>query len=358
MTEHPRPTLEPVAAMATRLGVRPEAVALCRGADFLDLHLDTFIPPRLWGYDIFAHHRGGPLGRHFFGHFDLPRMEAAGLTGGMWSITTNPFRTARGRWRTFQKNLARLQGLVAASSGRLAFARDAREYAAARAAGAHAVLLSVQGGNALQAGDLAALPPGLLTRVTLVHLTNAVYGATSSPVSRLRRRRGLSPAGRALVEALNAERVFVDLAHIHPDAFADALDAHATDRPPIVTHTGVDGVKPHWRNLSDGQVRAIADRGGVVGVMFHVPFLRPRGAPEDVSLVVRHLEHVVAVAGEDTPALGSDYDGAIRPPPDLASGDSYPRLVQALLDRGHGEDRVRKILGLNFLRSWGDLRPG
>jgi membrane dipeptidase len=343
--------------MAARLGVSPEAVQLCREAELIDLHLDTFIPPRLWGYDIFTHHRRGPLGRHFFGHLDLPRIEAAGVSGGMWSITTNPFRSARSRWRIFQKNLKRFEGLVAASSGRMAFARTAAEYRAVRAADAHAVLLSIQGANALQAGDLAALPPGLITRVTLVHLTNAVYGATSSPVSRFRKRRGLSPAGRELVAALNAERIFVDLAHIHPEAFADALDAHASDRPPIVTHTGVQGVKPHWRNLDDGQIRAIADRGGVVGVMFHVPFLRPKGAADDVGLVVAHLEHIIHVAGEDVPAIGSDFDGAIRPPKDLASGDTYPRLVQALRNRGHGEDRVRKLLGLNFLKSWAHLRP-
>lgn len=347
----------PIDFLAQHLQVDPEAVALCREADFIDLHLDTFIPVRLWGYDIFRHHGRGPFGRHFFGHFDLPRMRAAGLSGGMWSITTNPARTAQGRWRTYLKNMRHMERLVASSAGQLAFAHDVADYRRIAAAGGHAVLLSVQGGNAFTAADWTLLPPGRLTRVTLVHLTNSQEGTTSSPASRLRRHKGLGPAGPRLIAALNAQRCFVDLAHIHPDGFWEALDLHDPALPPIVTHTGVDGVHPHWRNLSDAQIRAISERGGVVGVMFHEDFLRGQGLDADATLVVRHLEHIIEVGGPQCAALGSDYDGAIRPPAPLGSGEAYPRLVHALLKRGHSEAMIRGILGANFLQSWARLRP-
>lgn len=346
-------------ALAARLGVSRDAVDLAHDADLIDLHIDLFIPPRLWGYDLMARHDRALGGRYFFGHQDLPRMVEGGVSGAMWSITTNPFRPPLDRWHTLQANLARLVETVEGSEGRLAFARDAAEYRAVRAAGAHAVLLSIQGGNALEAapGGLGALPPRLLTRVTLVHLTSSVYGSTSTPQSRLDRSRRLSPAGRALVEELDAARVFVDLAHIHPEAFWDAVDAHDPTLPLIDTHTGVDGVRAHWRNLDDAQLHAIADSGGVVGVIFAEQFLRRPGGPRDVGMVLEHMEHAIAIIGEDHVAVGTDYDGAIIPPRDLATADTFPRLVQAMLSRGWSEARVRKVLGGNFLRAWAQLRP-
>lgn len=352
--------LSPLApdALATRLGCSAEAVALTRDADLLDLHIDTLIPPRLWGYDVLARH-GKPLGGHFFGHLDLPRMIDGGLDGAMWSITTNPFRTAASRLRTFHRNLKALEALVDRSDGRLAFARTAAEYRSLRARGVHAILLAIQGGNALEASaeGPAEVSDQRLTRVTLVHLTNAGFGATSSPFHHLRRDKGLSPSGQRFVEQLAQERVFLDLAHVHPQTFWDAVAAHDPTLPFLVTHTGVCGVRPHWRNLDDDQIRATADSGGVVGVILATQFMRRKGGPNNAAMIVEHMEHIVNIGGEDAVAVGTDYDGAITPPPDLRTGDCYPRLVQSMLDRGWSERRIRKALGENFLRAFEALRP-
>ncbi|MCK6550083.1 dipeptidase [Myxococcota bacterium] len=348
--------------MSPRSEPRPisdEARALARDAEIVDLHVDTFIPIRAIGYSVLKRHGPGLHGGRFFGHLDVPRMRDGGLKGAMWSITTNPFRTARGRWVTFQKNLARLRAVVDGSGGALAIARTSSEYREVRARGAHAVLVSVQGGNAFDAapGSARAVPDHLVTRVTLVHLTSSAVGCTSTPLSWLRRDRGLGPVGRELVRALNDARAFVDLAHIHPDGFWDAVEVHDKSQPLIATHTGVSGVTPHWRNLDDRQLRAIADTGGTVGIIFSKHFLRRPGGPSDGQMVIDHVAHVIDTVGEDFVSLGSDYDGAIIPPWDLKSGDSYPRLVQHMLDRGWGDRRIEKILGLNFLRAFGLLRP-
>lgn len=345
--------------VALRLGISEEAVDLCRDSDLIDLHVDTFIPPRLWGYDPLVRHRSGPLGRHFFGHLDLYRMADGGVTGAMWSITTNPFRSADGRWRVFQKNLRGLQNLVTRSKGHLVFVRDVTEYAEARARGAQAVMLAIQGGNALDAAPLGirSTPDGLVTRVTIVHLTNSSLGATSAPFNYLRRQRGLSVAGRQLVEQLDEARVFVDLAHVHEHGFWEAVEAHDPSLPLIATHTGVDGVRPHWRNLSDSQIKAIADTGGVVGIIFSTAFLSRSGGPRDGRMIIEHMEHVMNVGGEGVAAVGSDYDGAISPPFDMGSGETYPRLVQHMLDAGWSETRIRGVLGTNYLRAFAALRP-
>ena len=347
------------ADLATWLGCSSEAVELCRDAGVVDLHLDTFIPPRLVGYDPLKAHGIGPLGGRFFFQADLPRLSAAGVTTAMWSITTNPFRRAASRWRVFQKNLTRFQLMVQRSEGGMRLCRTHSEVMAARSEGVHGVLLSIQGGNALAAAPDAAasIPDRLVTRVTLVHLTNSVYGVTSAPLAGMRSGGGLTAAGKSMVESLNSERIFVDLAHINPEGFWDAVDVHDKSQPLIATHTGVDGVNPHWRNLDDDQIRAVADTGGVVGVIFSTNFLRRRKGPRGPAMIVEHLEHIAKVAGDDAPAIGSDYDGAIVPPVELRSGLSYPRLVQTMLDRGWTEERVRKCLSGNALACLERLRP-
>lgn len=354
------PAMPEPGEVARRLGISEEAARLARDCEVVDLHVDTFIPPRLWGYDPLRRHGAALAGRWFFGHLDLYRIFEGGLGGAMWSITTNPIRGRRGRWRAFQRNLAGLRALVDRSGGWMRVARDATEYREARAAGAHAVLISVQGGNALDGAPegAASIPDDAVVRVTLVHLTDSGLGATSSPLGLLRRDKRLTPAGRDLVRRLDERRIFVDLAHAHERTFWDAVDAHDRSLPLVATHTGVVGARPHWRNLDDRQLKAIADTGGTIGIIFSAQFLRRQGGPRDGRMVVEHMEHVIRIAGEDSVSVGSDYDGAITPPRDLRGGECYPRLVQHMLDAGWGHERIAKVLGGNFLRCLAALRPG
>jgi membrane dipeptidase len=336
-----------------------EAVELVRTSDVVDLHLDTFIWTRSVGYDVFARHAGGPFGRRFGGHVDVPRLRDGGLTGGMWSITTNPFRSARRRWDVFLENLTALRALIASSGGTLAEATTLSGYRAARSRGAHACFLAIQGLHAVEAAPdgVASIPDDCVMRATVVHLVNAVYGGTSSPLG-AGRERGLTDAGRDAVRAMNVRRMFVDLAHIHEHAFWDVVAVHDRSQPLLATHTGVAGVTPHWRNLTDAQVKAIADTGGVVGIIFAEEFLRRPDGPRDAGMIVDHVAHVIRVAGEDAVGLGSDFDGMITPPPDVASADAaYVRLAELMLERGFGAERIRKVLGGNFLRALGMLRP-
>src|SRR5690606_22346923 len=122
------------------------------------------------------------------------------------------------------------------------------------------------------------------------------------------------------------------------------------DTPLIVSHTGVRAARDSWRNIDDDQIRAVADTGGVVGVIFHGGFLTRPGRLAGVDDIVRHVEHIVRVGGDETPAIGSDYDGLIVPPRALRSVSALPRLTQALLDRGHPPERITRILGTNALR--------
>lgn len=344
---------------AERLGVSEAAVDLYFESDVIDGHLDSFIWTRLFGYDLKRRHGLGLFQGAFYSQLDFPRALEAGLTGGVWVITTNPFKPPILRQRSFFQNLAEIKALIA-DADELRHVRTAAEYRHARKDGKHGAFLGIQGGNALDRDlrDIAKIPFGDILRCTLVHLTNSDLGTTSSPLSKLRTLRGkdgLGPKGKDFVAALNEAKIFVDLAHIAPRSFDDAVDAHDKSQPLMVTHTGVNGVYPHWRNLSDAQIRTVADTGGIVGVMFQDSFLAPRGEAT-VATVVDHIEHIAKVAGEDAPALGSDFDGAITPPKDLPTPLELPRIVDEMLRRGWKDEAIRKVLGGNFLRCVEALR--
>lgn len=341
------------AETASSLGISQEAVALFRDADAIDLHVDSFIWHRVFGYDLRREHRGGLLGRRLFGHADFPTARAIGLGGATWVITTNPLRSARGRKHAFEKNLRGLLALLEEAPG-VRHVRCAEELRAARAAGDHGAFIGIQGGNALDESieALDMLADRSVLRVTLVHLTSSTLGASSAPGSS--RAAGLTNFGRAYVERLNELRVGVDLAHISRKGFFDALEVHDETQPLFVTHTGLAGVYEHWRNITDEQLRAVAATGGTVGVMLHAPFLGRRDVT--VRTVVDHLEHIVHTVGEDHASIGTDYDGAITPPKDLPGLWALPRLTQEMLERGWSDTRICKILGGNALRVIDALR--
>jgi membrane dipeptidase len=343
-------------AWANALGISRRAVDIYLSTDVVDLHVDSFIWSRTFGYDLTRRHGTGWFGARLYGHADFPRMLEAQVTGAIWSITTNPFRGASGRATVLTRNLERICNLFASVGDSYRVVRTAAEYHEARKSGLHGAFLGIQGGNALPDPEAAPLlADGRVLSVTLVHMTSSWIGATSSPLG-LGSEAGLTEAGRELVQRLDVQRVLVDLAHVSRRGFWDAVETHDASLPLIVTHTGVCGVHPHWRNLDDDQLRAVANTGGTVGIIYHTEFLGGSLGGVSAESIVRHLAHVVDTVGEDYASLGSDWDGAVVTPRDLPTCLELPRLVQLMLDRGWNEGRIRKILGGNFLRVVAALR--
>ncbi|NUO51745.1 MAG: hypothetical protein HOV80_23075 [Polyangiaceae bacterium] len=341
---------EDPARWAQGLSISREAVDVYLDADVIDLHIDSFIWTRIWGYDLTERHDRGLLSASFYSQVDFPRVLEAQITGATWIITTNPFKVSSERETAFHENLERLLVIFASVSDQFAVVKTAAEYRAARAAGKHGAFIGVQGGNALDAseGSTRALADGTILRVTLVHLTTSALGSTSSPLGG--GDHGLSAKGKAYVEQLNAHRVFVDLAHVSRKGFWDALDVQDRTQPVLVTHTGVCGVHDHWRNLDDDQIRAVAKSGGTIGVMYEATFLGDGKWSGRAERIVDHLDHIIKVAGEDYASLGSDWDGAIVTPRDMPTCLELPKLVDIMLGRGWKPERIKKVLGGNFLR--------
>jgi membrane dipeptidase len=345
------------AAWARSLGISTHAVELYLDSHVLDLHNDLYVPARLYGYDVFRAHRPWFLGARYTGHSDFPRLRQARLTGVSLDIATNPARRGSRRLEVALANIARVQADVARHPTELRIVRTHAEYLAARRDDVLACFIGIQGGQAFQfSRDSLERIPDVVHRVTLVHLTNSRIGSTSSPLGP--DRGGLTPRGIELVEVMNARRVLVDLAHINRAGFLHAADVHDKTQPLICTHTGVNGVHRHWRNIDDDQIRLVTETGGVVGIMFHGGFLDGTNwgycPPERV---IAHMEHVISIAGEGAVAIGTDYDGMVIPPARLHEVTQLPVLVQLMLDRSWSEDRIRGALGVNALRTLERIRP-
>ena len=130
----------------------------------------------------------------------------------------------------------------------------------------------------------------------------------------------------------------------------DALEVHDKSQPVLATHTGVSGVLPHWRNLDDDQVKAIADLGGTIGIIFHGQFLDGHNLGGSMEAIVRRMEHIQKIAGDDFVSLGSDWDGAISTPRDMPTCLELPKLADLMLRRGWKPESIKKALGGNALR--------
>lgn len=341
-------------AVARRLGISRAAADLFLQSDVIDLHVESYSFYRAFGYDITKRHGPGLHRGLLVGQADLPRLIDTGLGGATWVISGNPLRPKEDRAASFRLMLSELSTLLTKSGHRARVVRSKREYQEARAAGEFACFLGVQGANALPSdpGSLREFSDELL-RITLLHLTPSAFGRTSAPLSP---KGGLTDLGRDFIFEMNRLKVGVDLAHISKRGFWEAVRASDPSVPLLVTHTGVSEMHQHWRNLDDSQLRAIAERGGVVGIMYHSVYLGDPLLAGRLSSVVRHIKHALKVVGPDHVSLGSDWDGAICTPRDMPTCEELPRLVEALLQAGVGETAIQKLLGANFLRVVEDLR--
>jgi membrane dipeptidase len=169
---------------------------------------------------------------------------------------------------------------------------------------------------------------------------------------------GLTSAGKDLVRLCNQMGILVDLSHLNEKGFWDVVEL---SRAPIVaSHSGVWRLCRSPRNLTDDQLEAIGESGGIVGVNFARGFLRKDGMVDKrvtVKTVARHVEYIADKIGVDHVGLGSDFDGA-QVPQDLKDASGLPKLIDALEDRGIKGAALKKITHGNWLRIFKETWKG
>lgn len=296
-----------------------------------DGHADSL----MWNRDLTVRGRKG--------HLDFPRLRDAGVLIQCFTMVTRgypvvdgigafgalrgwPAEARRGPWARCLFQLDRMRELCARSGDAVRVTGTSEALAGNLAAGRISAILGVEGAQALEGRPerVAELAARGVRFMSLTHLGNNELGGTSSP---LQGDRPLTALGREILTGMVAAGMSVDLAHASHRTIRDL--AERRDARLFCSHTGVRGAKASWRNLDDGELRLVADRGGVVGIIFGTIYLGGRRLAD----VVRHVEHALDVAGEDAVAFGSDFDGMVPLPRGMRDVTDVPKLVEALARR-------------------------
>ncbi len=275
------------------------------------------------------------------------------MTGGQYAVPLPaplPIEEAR---KSVAGELAILMRIVRGSQGAVSLCKTAAEIHAALRRGSLAVVLHLEGAEAIDAdlNFLEVLYAAGLRSLGPVWSRNNIFGHgvpfqfPAGPDLG----DGLTAAGERLVTTCNEMKILVDLSHITEKGFWDV--ARLSKAPLVATHSNAHALCPSPRNLTDRQLAAIRDTGGMVGLNFATCFLRPDGnmiADTDIGLMVRQLDYLIDKLGEDHVGLGSDFDGATVPAK-IGSAAGLPVLIGALRQSGYSEPLLQKLGTANWL---------
>lgn len=150
-----------------------------------------------------------------------------------------------------------------------------------------------------------------------------------------------------MLKTENELGIVTDLSHTNDKAFFDVIEH--TAKPPIMSHTAVFSLSNQYRCLTDDQIKALAAKGGVMGIAFVPEFIDADPRKATIDRVVDHILYVADLVGIDTVGIGSDYDGFDETPivPEVSQ---LVNLTRAMLARGLTEEEIKKVWGGNFLR--------
>ena len=323
-----------------------------------DLHNDLLLWPR------------DPLQRYDRGHTDIPRLREGGVGLQVFAAVTQspmgrsyqgteagaldqiPFLAAAQRWPVATWTSRRARARYQARKLRRATARDDKlmllrtqadlDLLLARRDDNPAVmgtLLAIEGLHALE-GNVAnvdTLVADGYRMMSLTHMFDNALGGSSTGIEK----GGITDFGARVLDRLEARDVTIDLAHASEALIGDVLAR--TDGPVVVSHTGVRATCESPRNLSDRHIRAVAERGGIIGIGLWESVV----CGSTAAATAEAMRHVADLVGTEHVALGSDYDGTVSVPFD-ATG--LPLLTEALLNEGFAPGEIEQIMGGNVRR--------
>jgi membrane dipeptidase len=310
------------------------------------------------------------------GHLDLPRARAGGFAGGLFAVFVPsnepegaleelmrapqydaplPVPTELTYAQAYALNLiALLMRIARESNGAVRVCHDAIGLRQAIKDGALAAVLHTEGAEPIdiEFKMLEVLYAAGLRSLGIVWSRPNLFGHgvpfrfPSLPDTGP----GLTDAGKALVKACNELGILVDLSHITEAGFWNV--ASLSEAPLVASHSNAHALCPHSRNLTDKQLAAIRESGGMVGINFATCFLRDDGrinADTPMEAIVRHADYLIDKLGVEGVGLGSDFDGAVIPK-EMESAAGLPRLIEAFRSVGYDEATLRKLCTENWLR--------
>lgn len=341
-----------------------------------------------------AFYRGATFGTHAHGfHSDLKRFFDGGVNVQVFAVWI-PMNRVKSSYQFVSQQINRLKQYESTYSDKFEIAYNSEDVYRIINANKLCGLIGVEGGTAVHS-DIDNVNRLHSMGVRYIGLTwNNSNNIASSARDEVERgvAGGLTNFGKRVVNRMDELGIMVDVSHLGETAFWDLVET--TKNPILASHSNVYSINPHFRNLTDDQIRAIAKSGGVVQVSFHDLFLhkdapgnrqpnamqkhpgnledfkRQSGADlikfnelrydflinsrselgTNIELLIDHIDHIVKIVGIDYVGLGSDYDGGISPPYELYDVTTYPVITKRLYERGYSKEDIKKIMGLNFLR--------
>jgi membrane dipeptidase len=276
-------------------------------------------------------------------HFDLSRMQGAGVKIQFFALfpglssALSPYRQAILLADYFGEQLQKNSGIIRLITSRQSLLQviDSPQRGA---------LLTAEGGEVLE-GNLRKL--GILYQrgvrslcLTWNHRNEIADGAAEIKPE------GLTLFGRQVVKEMNNLGMVIDLSHIAEPGFWDVLELSAY--PVLASHSNSRFVWEHARNLTDDQIRGIAQRNGVVGLNFVADFLgKPGSGPEQL---LRHIDHICGLVGDDYLGFGSDFDGTDNLLTGIKDVTFFSEFIAYLYKQNYKETTIRKLCGENVLR--------
>lgn len=335
--------------------------------------------------------------RHADGSVDIPRMRAGGLSAIFFSIWIPGTVSGPTAVQRALNQIGAVRETVARHPNDLVLCTTAEEIRRAKGANKIAVLMGVEGGHMIN-NSLANLDKFFALGVRYMTLTHTVNTDWADASTDKPAHGGLTDFGKQVVREMNRLGMMVDISHVADKTFYDVL---AISRAPVIaSHSSCRALCSAPRNMTDDMIKALAAKGGVVQINYHIGFLSQqfqdasKAHPElgkeieaeskkrcgdneacqlieadkitrdmvaqgklprvDWTEIINHIDHAVKLVGADHVGLGSDFDGADMPY-GMEDVSDIPKITDALLAKGYSPGDVRKILGGNTLRLMQDV---
>ena len=335
--------------------------------------------------------------RHTDGSIDIPRMREGGLDAIFFSIWIPGTVTGPAAVRRAEDQIAAVRQAVARNPNDLVLCTTANEIRAAKKSKKIAMLMGVEGGHMIN-NSLATLDQFFTLGVRYMTLTHTVNTEWADSSGDKPAHDGLTPFGKQVVVEMNKLGMMVDISHVADKTFYDVLAV--SEAPVIASHSSCRALCTAPRDMTDDMIKALAAKGGVIQINYHVGFLSQKfqdaskANPElskqieaeakkrcagneacelieadkitrdyvaqgklprvEWTEIIDHIDHAVKLVGADHVGLGSDFDGADMPY-GMEDATHLPQITNALLAKGYSPADIQKILGGNTLRLMQDV---
>lgn len=277
------------------------------------------------------------------GHIDLPRLKEAGINIQVFALFVEPEYHPERSLKRCLELYELLMKTCELHREEIKPVFSSRQIDCMLEENKIAVILAVEGGEVLQ-GSIEILKVLYRLGVRILSLTWNHRNQLADGVMESGSNGGLTSFGHQVVKEMNRLKMVIDVSHLSEKGFWDVIENSL--HPVIASHSNAHSVCPHIRNLTDEQIKALAQKGGVMGINFYPIFVGSKS--EGLHRIIDHVDHVINLVGADHLCLGGDFDGIHETPEGLEDVSCLKNLTGMLYLRGYNEREIQKIMGENF----------